>query len=170
LPLRPEVRLHDSPVPAPPMPAMLVVAVALIDDENRVLMQQRNLGGVHGGLWEFPGGKLEPGESPEHAAVRELAEELGIVLDIAALEPVGFASGRTASVAEGGKGPARPLVILLYTARAWAGTPRPLEAADLCWCAPAGIAALAMPPLDYPLAEALCRHLSSPVPINLPGK
>lgn len=124
-------------------------------------MQQRRFTGVHGGLWEFPGGKLEPGEDPEDAALRELGEELGITLDRAALEPVGFASGHTAPAGEGGKAPARALVILLYLCREWQGTPRPLEAAQLDWLHPEAIGGLSMPPLDYPLARALCRHLSS---------
>lgn len=138
---------------------MLVVAVALVDGSGTVLMQQRHFDAVHGGLWEFPGGKVEPGETPEDAVVRELAEELGIVIDAEALETVGFASGQTVPREKGGKGPSRPLVILLYACRAWQGTPAALEAADLAWLVPGAIGDLAMPPLDYPLAEALCRHL-----------
>lgn len=138
---------------------MLVVAVALIDAHGSVLMQRRHEGAVHGGLWEFPGGKVDPGESPEGAAVRELAEELGVALAIDALEPVGFASGWTAAPDQGGKGPVRPLVILLYACCAWTGTPRALEAAQIGWTAHGQIAELSMPPLDYPLAEALGRHL-----------
>ncbi|MEE4450115.1 (deoxy)nucleoside triphosphate pyrophosphohydrolase [Novosphingobium resinovorum] len=145
---------------------MIVVAVALVAPEGHarcgsVLMQQRAFAGVHGGLWEFPGGKVEPGESPEDALVRELAEELGVTVAAADLAPVGFASGRTAAPAQGGKGPARPLVILLYMCGAWQGEPRALEAADVAWTAPDAIGALSMPPLDYPLAEALSRHLQA---------
>lgn len=145
---------------------MLVVAVALIDKQGRVLMQQRDFAAAHGGLWEFPGGKVDPGESPEDAAVRELAEELGIVLTVDALEPVTFASGWTVAAEQGGKGPVRPLVILLYACRSWNGTPQALEAADLAWTAPQKIADLSMPPLDYPLARALGRHLFGSVADN----
>ncbi len=138
---------------------MLVVAVALVAPGGAVLMQRRAFRGVHGGLWEFPGGKVEPGETPEQAAVREIAEELGITIVVEALESVGFASGHTVSAGEGGKGAARPLVILLYACRAWEGAPCALEAAGIDWVAPDAIAALDMPPLDYPLAQALRRHL-----------
>ncbi|WP_159976361.1 MULTISPECIES: (deoxy)nucleoside triphosphate pyrophosphohydrolase [unclassified Novosphingobium] len=140
---------------------MLVVAVALTAGDGTVLMQQRDFGAVHGGLWEFPGGKVDPGETPEQAAVRELSEELGITLNIPALEAVSFASGHTVPVKQGGKGPSRPLVILLYACRTWQGVPSALEAAELAWLAPGAIAALSMPPLDYPLAEALKRYLSA---------
>ena len=71
---------------------ILVVAVALIDAEGRVLLQQRRRGGAHGGLWEFPGGKIKPAETPEMALVREIDEELGIRLDPACLKPLTFAS------------------------------------------------------------------------------
>jgi 8-oxo-dGTP diphosphatase len=154
--LSPEVCLEKIPTP------MLVVAAALVGRTGDVLMQQRRFEGVHGGLWEFPGGKVEPGEDPEEALVRELAEELGITLSREVLEPIGFASGRTAAPEGGGKGPARPLVILLYACREWTGTAGALEAAAIDWLRPEAIEDLAMPPLDYPLARALVRHLSGP--------
>jgi 8-oxo-dGTP diphosphatase len=128
----------------------------MVDEAGRVLMQQRSAGGVHGGLWEFPGGKLELGESPEQAAARELQEELGIVIDPADLMPIGFASGQTA-----GSGATRPLVILLYACRRWSGSPAPNAAAQLAWCDLKDVPALAMPPLDYPLADALQRVLAA---------
>ncbi|AXB76350.1 (deoxy)nucleoside triphosphate pyrophosphohydrolase [Novosphingobium sp. P6W] len=140
---------------------MLVVAVALRAGDGTVLMQRRDFEAVHGGLWEFPGGKVDPGETPERAAVRELSEELGITMDIAALKAVGFASGHTVPAEQGGKGPSRPLVILLYLCRIWQGVPSALEAAELAWTAPEAISSLSMPPLDYPLAEALGRYLSA---------
>ncbi|CDO34235.1 MULTISPECIES: (deoxy)nucleoside triphosphate pyrophosphohydrolase [Novosphingobium] len=135
---------------------MLVVAVALRAADDRILMQQRNFSAVHGGLWEFPGGKVEDGESPEMAAVRELEEELAVRIEPDALVPVGFASGSTA----GGKGPSRPLVILLYACSRWQGEPHPHEAEAIAWHACGAIHGLSMPPLDYPLAEALCSFLA----------
>lgn len=134
---------------------MLVVAVALIGEGGRILMQQRRFAAEHGGLWEFPGGKVEPGETPEHAAARELAEELGVAIDPVALRPVGFASGEST-----GKGGApRPLVILLYACAEWQGTPQAFDAQAIAWHAPQSLSGLQMPPLDYPLAEALCSFL-----------
>lgn len=134
---------------------MLVVAVALADADGRILMQQRNLSAVHGGLWEFPGGKVEAGESPETAAARELYEELAVRIEPASLMPVGFASGMT----EGGSGARRSLVILLYACTAWDGVPHAREHEAIAWHAPETIHRLSMPPLDYPLADALCGFL-----------
>jgi 8-oxo-dGTP diphosphatase len=130
---------------------MIVAAVALIDAEGRVLLQRRRADRGHGGLWEFPGGKLEPGEGPEAAAMREMAEELGVAIAPAALDPVGFASGARA---DGGG-----IVILLYACRTWRGEPRCLDAEAIGWFEPAAVPGLAMPPLDYPLAAALNRLL-----------
>jgi 8-oxo-dGTP diphosphatase len=121
-----------------------VVAVALLDDLGRVLLQQRRIGRAHGGLWEFPGGKVEAGESLELALVREIAEELGLALDPAALEPLSFAAV-----------PGNPHVVLLYTSRAWVGEPQCLDAAALGWFGAAELASLPLLPLDVPLALAL---------------
>jgi len=129
---------------------MLVVAVALIGKDGRVLMQRRALSRAHGGLWEFPGGKVEPGETAHGAAVREIAEELGVVLGVEALEPVSFAGHPL----PGADGTAAPL-ILLFACRQWLGEPRCLDGEEIGWFAPENISALAMPPLDYPLALAL---------------
>ena len=123
-----------------------VVAVALIDRKGRVLVQRRPAGKMLAGLWEFPGGKIEPGETPEAALVRELAEELGIVVDPAHLAPAAFASAPLAG---------RHLLLLLYICREWAGTPRPLDAEELLWCRPAELHGLAMPPADLPLIAPL---------------
>lgn len=131
---------------------LAVVAVALVDADGRVLLQQRPAGKQHGGLWEFPGGKVEAGEAPASAAVRELAEELGVALQVDSLVPVCFA--------ESGAGE-RPVVIMLYACRAWQGDPQCLDAQALAWEQPVAIPALAMPPLDYPLAQALIRHLET---------
>ena len=130
---------------------MLVVAVALLDDEGRALLQKRRPDRVHGGLWEFPGGKIEPGEPPETAAIREIEEELGLAVAADDLVPLTFASGETVAGA--------PLVILLYTCRDWRGRPTCHDAEELAWFRPGEFLSLAMPPLDYPLARALIAKL-----------
>jgi 8-oxo-dGTP diphosphatase len=130
---------------------LLVGAVALIDSERRVLMQRRRLNAEHGGLWEFPGGKLEPGETPEAATVREIAEELALEVEAAALHPVGFASGTSPS--------GRVIVLLLYACREWRGTPECRDAEAIGWFEPEALAALPMPPLDVLLTVALRRLL-----------
>jgi 8-oxo-dGTP diphosphatase len=129
---------------------LLVVAVALVDGEGRVLVQQRPPGKPMAGLWEFPGGKVEPGEVPEAALVRELAEELGIEVATGALVPIAFASEGLGE---------RHLLLLLYVAREWAGTPEPRHASTLQWVRPAEMRMLAMPPADVPLVDALERLL-----------
>ncbi|HEX4847686.1 MAG TPA: (deoxy)nucleoside triphosphate pyrophosphohydrolase [Novosphingobium sp.] len=129
-----------------------VVAVALIDPQGRVLMHQRRRASEHGGLWEFPGGKVETGESLAESLCREISEELGIALDPAALEPLSFAASDDL-----------PYVILLYTCRRWSGEPACLEGEAIGWFAPDAIAALPMPPLDVPLARALTEHLAKAI-------
>jgi 8-oxo-dGTP diphosphatase len=129
---------------------LLVVAAALVDDDERVLVQQRPAGKPMAGLWEFPGGKVEPGEVPEAALVRELAEELGIEVAAEALVPIAFASKGLAG---------RHLLLLLYVARSWRGTAEPRHASALQWLRPAEMRALAMPPADVPLVDALERLL-----------
>jgi 8-oxo-dGTP diphosphatase len=128
-----------------------VVAAALIDGAGRVLVQQRPAGKAMAGLWEFPGGKVEPGEAPEAALARELMEELGIAVLPADLEPLSFAS----EPLDG-----RHLLLLLYLARRWTGEPLPLDAAALRWAAPSELADLPMPPADRPLVAALTRMLA----------
>ena len=118
--------------------------MALIDAENRVLMQRRRQAAQHGGLWEFPGGKVEAAETLTSALVREIEEELGLTLDSLDLEPL-------ARAAE----PDGTIVIDLYTCRRWHGTPRCLDAEAFGWFTPDDLLALAMPPLDVPLAKAL---------------
>ncbi|HYE28686.1 MAG TPA: (deoxy)nucleoside triphosphate pyrophosphohydrolase [Allosphingosinicella sp.] len=134
-------------------PTLTVVAAALADGEGRVLLQQRAPGRAMAGLWEFPGGKVEPGERPEAALIRELAEELGIVVDLAALTPAAFAS------ADSPDGTGRQMLLLLYLSREWRGEPRPLDAAELAWVRPADMRALPMPPADAPLIPLLERLL-----------
>jgi len=132
---------------------MPVVAAALVDGSGRVLLQRRPPGKQMADLWEFPGGKIEPGETPEAALARELAEELAITVDPAAMTPLTFASA--------GLG-ARHLLLLLYVVREWAGAPQPLEASALAWVAPAAMRDLAMPPADAPLGAILERFLQIP--------
>ena len=127
-------------------PTLIVVAAALVDPEGRVLLQQRLPGRAMAGLWEFPGGKLESGELPEVALLRELKEELGIETDSACLTPAAFAS---APLGE------RHMLLLLYICRQWRGTPAPLDASDLQWVRPNQMSALEMPPADTPLIKLL---------------
>ncbi len=134
---------------------LTVVALALLDSGGRVLMQRRPEARAHGGLWEFPGGKVELGEGPASALVREIAEELAITIDPADFTPLTFAT----SAEHAG---ARPLVLLLYTCRRWKGEPVPEPGAALKWLDPEALAALPMPPLDVPLAAALALHVKNP--------
>ena len=121
-----------------------VVAAALVDGDGRVLLAQRPEGKSLAGMWEFPGGKLEPGESPEAALARELDEELGIVAE--ALAPFTFVSFAY---------PDFHLVMLLYWCRRWQGQPHGRDGQALRWERPGAMAALPMPPADVPLVEAL---------------
>jgi 8-oxo-dGTP diphosphatase len=123
-----------------------VVAAALIDADGRVLVAQRPLGKSLGGLWEFPGGKIEPGETPEAALVRELAEELDIAVAPDALQPLSFVSHAYADF---------HLLMLLYVCRHWAGTPNGLQDQPLRWGRPQDLEALPMPPADIPLLATL---------------
>lgn len=125
---------------------LLVVAAALIDLDGRVLVQQRPPGRSLAGLWEFPGGKVDAGETPEAALIRELDEELGIVVDHSCLAPASFASEALGE---------RHLLLLLFVLRKWRGTPQPRHATALRWERPAGLYGLAMPPADRPLIGLL---------------
>ena len=139
----------------PKIPTFIpVVAAALIMPGPFILMQQRKFSGALGGLWEFPGGKIEPGESAESALLREIDEELGVVLDPSALQPLTFASDPRLPPSR-----RQPHVILLYICRHWVGEPRCLDAEAIVWIAPKGLMALPMPPLDVPLAEALLKAI-----------
>lgn len=130
---------------------LIVVAAALIDEDGKCLLQQRPEGKPMAGLWEFPGGKLEDGESAEGALARELTEELGIMVAPDMLLPFTFATGMIGA----GEGGQRALVLLLYICRTWTGTPAALESPELRWVRPADMASLPMPPADVPLVEAL---------------
>ena len=133
------------------IPTMLdVVAAALIDQSGRVLMQQRRADRQHGGLWEFPGGKLELGETASAGLLREIEEELGLVLAQSNLVWVARAQD-----------PGAGIVINLYTCRRWAGIPLCLDAQEIGWFTSTELDRLAMPPLDRPLAEAVKTVLGS---------
>ena len=106
------------------LPTVLVSAVALIDRDGRVLLAQRPAGKRMAGLWEFPGGKIETGETPEAALIRELGEELGIDTAESCLAPLTFASHSYDDF---------HLLMLVYVCRKWSGTPRPLEGGELAW-------------------------------------
>lgn len=134
---------HGATMSQPPL---IVSAVALVDREGRVLVQRRPADKTHGGLWEFPGGKVEPGETPEDALIREIGEELAIAVPCGCLSPAAFAS---APLGE------RHLILLLFVARKWTGVPRALAASELRWVRPPDLYALAMPPADGPLIPLL---------------
>jgi len=127
-------------------PLLHVVAAALVDSDGRVLLQQRPPGKPMAGLWEFPGGKIEPGETPEAALVRELHEELGIETWSSCLAPAAFASEALGE---------RHLLLLLYVCRKWSGMPVARHATELKWVRPAQMYALDMPPADLPLIGLL---------------
>jgi 8-oxo-dGTP diphosphatase len=125
---------------------VLVVACALIDADGRVLIAERPPQKAMAGLWEFPGGKIEPGESPEAALIRELAEELGIAVKDACLAPFAFASHAYADF---------HLLMPLYVCRRWEGTPVPREHSALKWVRPRDLTRYPMPPADVPLIPML---------------
>ena len=128
------------------IPTMIVVAAALVDADRKVLLQQRAPGRSMAGLWEFPGGKVEPGEAPEAALARELHEELGIEVADQALIPACFASAPNAGA---------HMILLLYVCREWGGEPQPLDASGLKWLAPMEMDPAEMPPADQPLIALL---------------
>lgn len=140
----PGAQLQKNPTP------LQVVAAALINPAGRVLLQQRPAHKHHGGLWEFPGGKIEPGERTSSALVRELAEELGLDVFETAL--------RCAARAVDAKG---ALSITLFTCRDWHGAPRCLDAQALDWFDLTDLAGLPMPPLDIALAATLAPQLAA---------
>ena len=125
-----------------------VAAVALVAADDRVLMAQRPAGKSFAGQWEFPGGKIEAGETPEAALVRELAEELGIVVALDALQPFSFVSHAYGDF---------HLLMLCYLCRDWDGVPHGREGQALVWDDVAALALLPMPPADIPLLAALNR-------------
>lgn len=129
-----------------PLPTVLVVAVALIDVDGRVLIAKRPQGKSLAGLWEFPGGKVEPGERPEAALIRELREELGIEVSESCLAPFVFASHAYESF---------HLLMPLYLCRRWDGVVAAREHDALAWVKPDKLSAYPMPPADEPLVAWL---------------
>lgn len=129
-----------------PKPVILVVACALIDADGRVLLAQRPEGKSMPGLWEFPGGKVDPGETPELSLIRELQEELGIDTWESCLAPLTFASHGYETF---------HLLMPLYACRKWAGILTPREGQRLAWARPQALRDYPMPPADLPLIPIL---------------
>ena len=127
-------------------PLVLVAACALVDVDHRVLLTRRPEDKPMAGLWEFPGGKLRPGETPEACVIRELEEELGLDVAASCLAPLTFASHRY---------PDFHLLMPLYVCRIWTGIPRPREGQALKWLRPGDMQDLPMPPADRPLVAFL---------------
>lgn len=125
---------------------ILVSAVALIDPDGRVLLARRPEGRPMAGLWEFPGGKVEPDETPEAALIRELQEELGIGTWESCLAPLSFASHGYEEF---------HLLMPLFACRKWEGVPRPREGQTLAWARPGELRDYPMPPADRPLVAIL---------------
>lgn len=125
---------------------VLVAAVALVDADGRVLLARRPPGKSMAGLWEFPGGKVKAGETPEAALIRELVEELGIDVAASCLAPLTFASHSY---------PDFHLLMPLYVCRKWSGIPVAREGQQLAWVRPARLGDYPMPPADAPLLAML---------------
>lgn len=128
-----------------------VVAGALVREDGYWLMHKRPPGKHHAGLWEFPGGKVEPGEMPVKSLIRELEEELGVTCNPAACLPSAFAEIGTA-------GDTGAIVILLYTVSGWLGIPAALEGGEIDWFTPQQALELPKPPLDVMLARQLFQN------------
>ena len=132
------------------MSLLLVAACALVDADNRILIAQRPPGKPMAGLWEFPGGKVNPGETPEAALIRELREELGIDTSAACLAPLTFASHAYETF---------HLLMPLYVCRRWQGIARPLEGQNVKWVRAKELRDHPMPPADVPLIASLIELL-----------
>ena len=132
-----------------PLPLQVIGVGVVLNEAGEVLIDQRLNEGLLGGLWEFPGGKLEPGERPEEALCRELKEELQISVDPSALRPITFASFGY---------PDFHLLMPLYEVRDWQGELAGLEGQEIAWAKPAELASYKAPPADIPLFEELARR------------
>ena len=136
----------STPPPHPGLPVVTVVAVALLDADDRVLLARRPAGKPLAGLWEFPGGKLEDGETPEAALIRELHEELGVDIRASCLAPLSFVSHAY---------PRFHLLMPLYVCRQWRGKVTPREGQQLAWVRAQNLRDYPMPPADEPLIPVL---------------
>ena len=135
--------------------SLLVVAALIRDGGGRLLMQRALPGKPHAGQWEFPGGKVESGENPRFALRREVAEELGLAVDVGAMAPAGFAD----EVGDQG----RPsIVLILYDCREWRGEPRSREGQAWGWFTPEEAAALPLPRIDRELLEGIAKPGTPP--------
>ena len=133
-----------------PKPVLYVAACALLDVDKRILIARRPEGKPMAGLWEFPGGKIEPGETPEQAVVRELREELGVEPCERCLDPFAFASHPYEDF---------HLVMPFFLCRTWDGFPQPREGQEIAWVRKERLRDYAMPAADGPLANALMDRL-----------
>ena len=133
-----------------PRPMKLVVAAALIDADGRVLIADRPVGKAMAGYWEFPGGKVGDGETPEQALVRELKEELGIITSVGCLSPLAFASHSYDDF---------HLLMPLFMCRVWQGTPQPREGQQLAWVKPHELRSYKLLPADVPLVPVMEERL-----------
>ena len=144
--------IEEDPIKLTGTDMLLVSAVALIDRDGRVLLARRPEGKPMAGLWEFPGGKIEPGETPEAALIRELDEELGINTAASCLAPLSFASH---SYSASDNRTAFHLLMMLYVCRRWQGRPQPIEGGALKWVRPQKLRDYPMPDADIPLIAVL---------------
>lgn len=129
----------------------MVVAAAMVRADGRIFLQKRPEGKALAGLWEYPGGKMESNETPEHALARELAEEIGVHVEPADLVPITFASQPVVG---------KHMVLLLYALTRWSGDPVGEEGQETGWFTLDQMADLPMPPADLPFIAPLAEHLA----------
>lgn len=134
--------ISDDLPPLPYLKTLLVSAALLIDSDDRILLAQRPTGKSMAGLWEFPGGKVDAGETPEYALIRELNEELGIMTGVDCLQPIVFASHSYDDF---------HLLMPVFACRTWKGAPQGREGQNLKWVKKSELKDYSMPPADIPL-------------------